>query len=153
MTTNEFITLAENEFAAAFPDLAVRLIADPDDDSTLFAYMFRVPDGQEQPYKLRARELIRAKLKQFAEWRVIPSVKSMSVTLEHYPKYANLPDPMNGVVPNAEIIPLVICSSSERKPYIHLLDVMADDDYIDYDIPEVAPAHQVTHESEFRLAA
>lgn len=152
MTTSDFIAFAESEFATSFPELVVRLIADPDDDSTFFAYMFCVPDGHEQDYKLLARELIRAKLKQYADWRVIPSVKSMSVTQEHYPKYLKTSDPMEGVISNATILKYIVCDQPARVSYTELSEVIADGDYIGCP-PCVTQPPQVPHESGFKLAA
>ena len=121
MTTEEFITFSEAEFAMAFPDLIVRLIADPDDDLTFFAYMFRVPDGHENEYKLRARDLIRTKLLQHPEWCVIPSVKNMSVTREHYPKYSQTLDPMDEIISNEEVMSLVKTYIPKKRDTVRLL--------------------------------
>jgi hypothetical protein len=152
MTTSDFIAFAESEFGTAFPELVVRLIVDPDDDSTFFAYMFCVPDGCELDYKLRARELIRTKLKQYSDWRVIPSVKSMSITREHYPKYLKTPDPTEGVISNAAILKYMVFEQTVHVSHADLFEVIADTEYIGCS-PCVVQPPQGNHESEFRFAA
>jgi hypothetical protein len=63
---------------------------DPDDDGTLFAYMFNVSDGCETEYKERAKDLIKNEIEGLFNYHVIPSIKTESVTAEHYPKYQKL---------------------------------------------------------------
>ena len=151
MTANEFIAKAESELGKVFPELVVRLFPDPDDDSTFFAYMFCVPDGTEQDVKSRAREFIRGHLKGDADWSIIPAVKSLSVTKEHYPQYLKT-QPADGIISNAKILPLMIYDGTTRVPYSHPREVFADADYIGC-VPCVIQPSQVPHDNRFKLAA
>lgn len=151
MTATEFIEKNEIELGREFPDLVIRLFPDPDDDSTFFAYMFCVPDGTEREVKGRARDCIRRHLTDNNEWSVIPSVKSLSVTKEHYPQYLKTA-PMESVIPNAVILPLMSDISAEHlsKPYSR--EVYTENDYIDAPL-DVIQLPRSLHENRFKLAA
>jgi len=70
----------------AYPDYPLTLIPDPDDDATFFVYTFCVPDDKTYKVTASMRRFIAANLKDYLyEFDFIPSVKSMSVTREHYP--------------------------------------------------------------------
>lgn len=151
MKANEFIAKAEFELGKVFPELIVRLFPDPDDDSTFFAYMFCVPDGAEQDVKSRAREFIRGHLKGDADWSIIPAVKSLSVTKEHYPQYLKT-EPLEGIISNAAILKYMVCEQPAPTSHTDFFDVIADAEYIGCS-PCVVQPPQNNHESEFRLAA
>lgn len=152
MTVNDFTAFAETELSKAFPSLVVRLFSDPDDDSTFFAYMFCVPDGMELDVKSRARAFIREHFTDRYEWSVIPSVKSLSVTKEHYPQYLKLPDPTVAVVSNAAILKYMVFEQTVHVSHADLFEVIADTEYIGCS-PCVVQPPQGNHESEFRFAA
>jgi len=152
MTVNDFIAKAELELGKVFPELVIRLFPDPDDDSTFFAYMFCVPDGREQDVKSRARDFIRRHLSGEADWTIIPAVKNLSVTKEHYPQYLKTA-PMASVVSNADILRLIsyVSVGCLSKPCSR--ETHAESDYTGGLLGVIQPPPQGNHESEFRLAA
>jgi len=151
MNAIDFVAMAEFKLGEAFPNLVVRLSPDPDDDTTFFAYMFCVPDGDERDTKIRARAFIAKYFVDYHEWRVIPSIKSLSVTKEHYPQYLKT-EPIEEIIPNAKIFLFLDCSQQKltsARPYF--IEDLALDNDICTCIPEIIPKAQ--HGSFSKLAA
>ena len=71
----------------ALPDFKISIYSDPDDDETFYAYIFNVPEGQENEIKEVARKLIRGEV---APYDMIPVIKNKTVTREHYPSKGEL---------------------------------------------------------------
>ena len=149
MTATEFIAKSEAELGRVFPELVIHLFPDPDDASTFFAYMFCVPDGTEREVKNRAREIIRRFDE--GEWSVIPSIKNLSVTKEHYPQYLKT-EPLEGIISNAAILKYMGFEQTVHVSHADLFEVIADTEYIGCSACVVQPP-QGNHESEFRFAA
>ena len=85
MNKQTFITSTEAKLKAEFPHLVFRLIPDPDDDATFFAYAFCVPDGSEEATKTLVRTFLRNLLDDISAYDVMPSVKNLTITKAYYP--------------------------------------------------------------------
>lgn len=150
MKTNEFITLAETTLGTAFPEYVIRLFPDPDDDATFFAYVFCVPDGSEQEVKVAVRAEIRRELSDF-EWDVIPSIKNLSVTREHYPEYLRRSS-LGKSVSNSVVLEVATASCNVLDNDFQFtgedLDLMIED-HCSCNMP----THRENHEGQFDIAA
>lgn len=87
MTPSDFVRKSEAMLCKALPDFKISIYSDPDDDETFYAYIFNVPEGQENEIKEVARKLIRGEV---APYDMIPVIKNKTVTREHYPSKGEL---------------------------------------------------------------
>ena len=150
MNTKEFVSMAELELGKAFPDYVIRLFPDPDDDATFFAYTFGVPDEMESEAKRSVRAYIRTHLDGY-EWDVIPSIKNLTVTREHYPQYLRC-DESGFPVPNAIIFNVVQASRHDQN----YADDFRVDDFDQMLVDHCTctmPNHRESHEGRFDIAA
>jgi hypothetical protein len=150
MKANEYIAMAEASLGKAFPDYVVRLFPDPDDDATFFAYVFCVPDGSEQEAKHAVRAKIRRELSD-SEWDVIPSIKNLSVTQEHYPEYLRRSF-LGKSVSNSVVLEAATASCNVMENDFQFtgedLDLMIEDHCCCN-----MPTHRESHEGQFDIAA
>ena len=86
MKVKPFVAKAELLLDKAFPDYLVRLVPDPDDAATFFAYAFNIPDGEEKEITDRMYDVIEENLDGDG-FDVIPSVTNLTTTKEYYPQY------------------------------------------------------------------
>ena len=86
MKAKPFVAKAELLLNKAFPDYLVRLVPDPDDAATFFAYAFNIPEGMEKEITDRMYDVIEEDLDGNG-FDVIPSVTNLTATKEYYPQY------------------------------------------------------------------
>ena len=151
MKTEQFIAKAESLLREAFPAYFVKLVADPDDAATIFAYTFNVPDGTEKTVTDQMYDVIEEKLDGNG-WDVIPSVTSLTTTKEYYPEYfrSNPPEPE---ITNERVLDVVDDLDADID---RLLASLAE--AFDWEAPKPCGCDQIpsdvkTHESQTRFAA
>ncbi len=126
MNVKKFAAMAESVLQEVVPAFTVKLVADPDDSATCFAYVFGVPDGSEREVKDRLYDVIEEKL-DGGEFCVIPSVTNQSTTVAFYPQYLRDPSPTSAI-PSNDVVSQFVAAASHRKSTL-LLDF--DDEEID----------------------